>query len=95
MKLLEISDEEQKEMRTIIDDEEYKRRRRLRNNKAYENKLKKEGKLTEKEKISQRRKKIKDLLDKGLMRKDICLTLDISIKTYKRDVKFLKEQGII
>ncbi len=29
------------------------------------------------------------------MRKDICLTLDISIKTYKRDVKFLKEQGII
>ena len=93
--LLEISDEEQKEMRTIIDDEEYKRRRRLRNNKAYENKLKKEGKLTEKEKISQRRKKIKDLLDKGLMRKDICLTLDISIKTYKRDVKFLKEQGII
>ena len=93
--LLEISDEEQKEMRTIIDDEEYKRRKRLRNNKAYENKLKKEGKLTEKEKISQRRKKIKDLLDKGLMRKDICLTLDISIKTYKRDVKFLKEQGII
>ena len=93
--LLEISDEEQKEMITIIDDEEYKRRKRLRNNKAYENKLKKEGKLTEKEKISQRRKKIKDLLDKGLMRKDICLTLDISIKTYKRDVKFLKEQGII
>lgn len=29
------------------------------------------------------------------MRKDICLTLDISIKTHKRDVKFLKEQGII
>ena len=44
MKLLEISDEEQKETRTIKDDEEYKRRRRLRNNKAYENKLKKEGK---------------------------------------------------
>ena len=55
--LLEISDEEQKEMITIIDNEEYKRRKRLRNNKAYENKLKKEGKLTEKEKMSQRRKK--------------------------------------
>ena len=93
--LLEITDEEQKEMKTIISDEEYKIRKRLRNTKAYENKLKKEGKLTEKEKISQRRKKIKDLLDKGLMRKDICLTLDISIKTYKRDVKFLKEQGVI
>ena len=55
--LLEISDEEQKEMITIIDNEEYKRRKRLRNNKAYENKLKKEGKLTEKEKMSQRKKK--------------------------------------
>ena len=95
MKLLEISDEEQKEMRTIIDDEEYKRRRRLRNNKAYENKLKKEGKLTEKEKISQRRKKIKDLLDKGLSQKEIYLSLNISKRTCINDIKYLKEQGLI
>ena len=93
--LLEITDEEQKEMKTIISKDEYKRRENVRRKKNYKKELKSQGKLTEKEKISQRRKKIKDLLDKGLMRKDICLTLDISIKTYKRDVKFLKEQGII
>ena len=93
--LLEISDEEQKEMITIIDEEEYKRRKRLRNNKAYENKLKAKGKLTEKEKISQRRIKIKDLLDKGLKQKDICSQLDISKDTYLRDRKYLKEQGLI
>ena len=93
--LLEISDEEQKEMKTIISKEEYKRRDREYQKKKYNESLKIEGKLTEKEKISQRRIKIKDLLQEGLMRKDICLTLNISIKTYKRDIKFLKEQGEI
>ena len=93
--LLEISDEEQKEMKTIISNEEYKRRNNQYNKKKYREQLKAQGKLTEKEKISQRREKIKDLLQEGLMRKDICLTLNISIKTYKRDIKFLKEQGEI
>lgn len=40
-------------------------------------------------------KKIKDLLAKGLKQKDICLTLDISKRTYLRDRAFLKEQGLI
>lgn len=93
--LLEITDEEQKEMKTIISKDEYKRRENVRRKKNYKKELKSQGKLTEKEKISQRREKIKDLLAKGLMRKDICLTLNISIKTYKRDVKYLKEQGIL
>ena len=93
--LLEITDEEQREMKTIISKDEYKRRENVRRKKNYKKELKSQGKLTEKEKISQRREKIKDLLAKGLMRKDICLTLNISIKTYKRDVKYLKEQGIL
>ena len=93
--LLEISDEEQKEMKTIISKDESKRRNTQYNKKKYREQLKAQGKLTEKEKISQRREKIKDLLQEGLMRKDICLTLNISIKTYKRDIKFLKEQGEI
>ena len=93
--LLEISEEEQKEMKTIISKEEYKRRKRLRNNKSYEKVLNSKGKLSEKEKISQRREKIKDLLAKGLKQKDICLTLDISKRTYLRDRAFLKEQGLI
>lgn len=36
-----------------------------------------------------------NLLGQGLKRKNICLELDISIKTYKRDIQFLKEQGLI
>ncbi|MDO4536475.1 MAG: DNA-binding response regulator, partial [Clostridium perfringens] len=75
--LLEISDEEQREMKTIISKEEYKRRNNEYNKEKYREKLKNQGKLTEKEKISQRREKIKDLLAKGLKQKDICLTLNI------------------
>lgn len=61
----------------------------------YKEKLKNKNKLNEKEKIRLRRKKIKDLLAKGLKRKEICIILDISIKTYKRDRSYLKEQGLI
>ena len=51
--------------------------------------------MNEKEKISQRREKIKDLLDEGLKQKDICLLLNISKPTYVSDRNFLKEQGYI
>ena len=93
--LLEITEEEQKEMKTIISKDEYKRRKKLRNTKAYENKLKTQGKLSEKEKLLQRRVKIKDLLAKGLKQKDICSQLNISKDTYIRDRKYLREQGLI
>ena len=61
----------------------------------YKKKLKLEGKVSEKEKLSQRRAKIKDLLAEGLKQKDICLQLNISKDTYIRDRKYLKEQGLI
>ena len=61
----------------------------------YKKKLKLEGKVSEKEKLSQRREKIKDLLVEGLEQKDICLLLNISKRTYIRDRKYLKEQGLI
>ena len=102
--LLEISDEEQKEMITIIDDEEYKRRKRLRNKKLYnsekakekyKDKLIKNGEITKEEKISLRREKIKDLLAKGLKQKEIYALLNISKRTCISDIKFLREQGLI
>lgn len=104
IELLEITEEEQRDMTIIISKEEYKRRKRIRNKnsydgekakKIYQEKLKSQGKLSEKEKISQRREKIKDLLDEGLKQKDICLLLNISKPTYVRDRNFLKEQGLI
>jgi len=63
--------------------------------KKYANKLKQDGKINEKDKISLRRAKIKDLLREGLKQKDICKSLDISKDTYLRDRKFLKEQGLM
>ena len=95
IELLDISEEEQKHMKTIIGNKEYKRRHNIRENKRYYDKLKKSGKLIKKEEVSERRTKLKDLLVEGLKRKDILLQLDISLKTYKRDISFLKEQGLI
>ena len=74
---------------------EYKRRDRVYQKNKYYEKLKEEGKLTEKEMISRRREKIKDLLAKGLKQKDICMQLDISKRTCLYDVKYLKEHGLI
>ena len=86
-------------MSTIISNREYKRRKRVRDNEYQKNryleKLKLDGKVTEKEKLSQRREKIKDLLAEGLEQKDICLQLNISKRTYIRDRQYLKEQGLI
>ena len=69
--------------------------REKRNEDYYKKKLKLEGKTSEKEKISQRRAKIKDLLQKGLSQKEIYLSLNISKRTCINDVKFLKEQGLM
>lgn len=93
--LLEIIELEETYMKTIISDKEYKRRKRKRNNISYQEQLKAEGKVSEKDKLSQRRQKIKALLQQGFKQKDICLQLNISKPTYVRDRSYLKEQGLI
>ena len=99
IEILEITEDEEIQMRTIISNREYKRRKRVRDTEYQKNryleKLKLDGKVTEKEKLSQRRAKIKDLLAEGLKQKDICLRLNISKDTYIRDRKYLKEQGLM
>ena len=104
IELLEITEEEQRNMTVIISKEEYKRRKRIRNKnsydgekakKIYQEKLKSQGKLSEKEKISQRREKILDLLDKGHTQKEIYTLMKISKRTCINDVNFLREQGLI
>ena len=88
--LLEISEYEQTHMKIIIGKEEYKRRDREYQKNKYLEKLKSEGKISEKEKISQRRQKIKALLAEGLLQKDICKILNISKRNCILDIKFLK-----
>ncbi len=93
--LLEITEYEETQMSTIISKNEYKRRHREREKNRYLEKLKADGKIKEKDKLLQRRIKIKDLLAEGLEQKDICLRLNISKRTYIRDRKYLREQGLI
>lgn len=95
IELLDINEYEQTHMKVIIGKEEYKRRHREREKNRYAKKLKDKGKSSEKEKISQRREKIKVLLGEGLLQKDICKLLNISKRNCIRDIKYLKEQGLI
>ena len=102
--LLEITDEEQKEMKTIISKDEYRRRKRLRNNKAYDskkakekykNKLKINGKSTKKEQIELQRNKIKSLREQGFKNKEISQKLNITQKTLERHVTYMKKNGFL
>ena len=106
LNILDISHKEEEELHliSIMSKYEYKRRDRVyQRNKynseeakiKYQEKLKAEGKQTEKDKISQRRAKIKDLLAQGLKQKDICLQLNISKRTCLYDIKYLKEHRLI
>ena len=93
--LFQITDEDQKEMKTLISKDEYRRRDREYQKKKYNEKLKLNGKITKEKKISQRRVKIKDLLREGLKQKEIYTKLNISKRTCINDIKYLREQGLI
>ena len=94
--LLEISDIEQKEMKTIISKDEYKRRNNEYNKKKYNsemakekyrNQLKNEGKLPKKEQIELKMKKIKSLRTQGFINKEISQELNIAPKTLERYIR--------
>ena len=73
-------------MTTIISKAEYKRRKQVRDRiyqkKIYQEQLTAQGKLSKKEEISQRRVKIKDLLEQGLTQKEIYTLMTISKRTW-------------
>ena len=102
--LLEISDIEQKEMKTIISKDEYKRRNNEYNKKKYNsemakekyrNQLKNEGKLPKKEQIELKMKKIKSLRTQGFKNKEISQELNIAPKTLERYISRMKKNGLL
>ena len=95
IELLDISEEEQSYMTTIISKAEYKRRKRIRNKKNYQEQLKAQGKLSKKEEISQRRAKIKSLREQGFKNKEIALMLELPIKTLERHITIMKKDGLL
>ena len=95
IELLDITDFEETYMTTIISDREYKRRENIRVKKAYQEKLKSEGKISKKEELEQIRAKIKSLRVKGFKNKDICIELDLAESTLKRHIKYMKKNGLL
>lgn len=95
IELLQITEDEQKYMITIISKYEYKIRHRAREKNRYANKLKLEGKMTKQEELNMLREKIKVLREQGLKNKDIAELLNIPLKTLKRHITYMKKNGLL
>ena len=96
IELLQITEEEQKHMVTIISKDEVKRRNNEYNKSKYKMKLKEEGKMTKKEQLNVLRQKIKVLREEGLKNKDIMQILNInSSTTFERHITYLKKNGLL
>ena len=95
IELLQITEEEQKHMITIISKDEYKARHRAREKNRYANKLKEEGKMTKQEQLKALREKIKVLREQGLRNQDISELLNIPLKTLKRHITYMKKNGLL
>lgn len=92
--LLEITEDEEKYMTTIISKIEYKRRNNEYNKNKYKERLRLEGKISKKEELEQLRKKIKTLRSKGLLNKEISAKLDIPIKSLERHITYMRKNGL-
>lgn len=84
-----------RENKRIRDKEYYKENKEELNfnkKKKYEDKLKREGKLSKEQQKEEMKEKIKSLLEEGFIQKDIAKQLSIGIATVKRYVKKIKEE---
>ena len=97
LNLLDIDDKEERALglETIISENEYKRRQNESRKNRYKKALEEQGKLSREEQNNIIRGKIKSLLREGLIQKDIALQLNISLKTVKRHIKHMKENGLL
>ena len=94
IELLDISEEEQMQLQTIISKGEYKRRDREYQKNKYYKELKSSGKLTKQEELHQLRAKIKTLKNQGFKNKQIAQELGINIKTLERHITYMKKKGL-
>ena len=95
IELLDITEQEQMKLSIIISKEEYKRRDREYQKKKYQEKLKKEGKITKQEELNILRKKIKTLRAKGLLNKEISEQMNIPIKSLERHITYMRKNGLL
>jgi hypothetical protein len=86
---LAISENEMKDLRTIISNKEKSNRKKDRNRKNYLRKLRCSGKNTKEVEIKKRRIKEIKYINEGKKVQEICLLLNISKSTFYEDKKFL------
>ena len=66
-----------------------------RNKDYYNNKLKSQSKLSKKEEIEVLREKIKAFRQKGFKNKEICIELNIPLKTIERHITYMRKNGLL
>lgn len=91
IEFLNISEEEMKDMRSIISSNEKMKRKAARDRKAYLRKLAEKGEQTKEFKIKVRLKAIYELIEQGKSQSEICKELNISKSTFYSDKQQLKE----
>lgn len=89
IEVLQITEEEQKKLRSLRTNDGSKKKEQNRQN--YLKKLQDKGQTTKSAKIEKRRSQLIQLAVKGKNKKEICNILNISLRTYDRDYKEVKE----
>lgn len=66
-----------------------------RNKDYYKNKLKSQSKLSKKEELEVLREKIKAFRQKGFKNKELCIELNIPLKTLERHITYMRKNGLL
>lgn len=92
IEFLDITDEEMRDMVTLISCAEKQRRKQARNKAYYTDQLRRKGKAIKKDAIEQRRIRLHELRLQGKDRKEICQLLQIGKSTYYEDLKAISSE---
>lgn len=96
IKVLGITEEEQRELTYICAQPQSQAARKKKSNRrAYLLRLEKEGKQTKAEAVKERRESIAVLMAEGKSKEDICAELEISARTYDRDKTAIIADGLL
>lgn len=96
IRVLGITEEEQKELEYLCLQPTSEKARRAKNNRrAYLTRLEKAGSKTKAEAVHDRREAIAFLLSEGKSKEEICLALEISSRTFDRDKAVIVSNGLL
>ena len=95
IKVLKITEEEQKKLKYLCDKQPEAQARKKANRKAYLTRLKKSGQTTKNEKLKARRETVALMIIEGKVKTEICTNLNLSKRTYDRDKAAIVKNNLI